>query len=74
MLPAVNFPWPLSVFIGWGSAVEKEFGEVMWTVLGSNFGWRTSYPGLFVLFLIHFKQMPGHFVDLATATTYISVM
>lgn len=74
MLPAVNTLWPLIVFIGWGSAVEKEFGEVMWTVFGSIFDWRTSYPSLFVLVLIHFNQMPGHFVYLATATTYISVI
>jgi len=52
--------------------MEKEVGDVIWTVLGSNFGWRTSYPGLFVLFLIHVRQMSGHSVDLATAITYIS--
>jgi len=32
-------------------------------VFGSNFVWRTGYPGLFMLFLIHFNQMPGYFVD-----------
>jgi hypothetical protein len=60
----------VSVFIGWGSAMEKGVGEVMWTEFGSNFSRRTLYPGLFVLFPIYFKQKPGHFVDLATAITY----
>jgi hypothetical protein len=31
--------------------MEKEVGEVMWTVLCSNFGRRTGYPGFFVHFL-----------------------
>jgi len=43
--------------------MEKEVGEVVWTVFGSNFVWRTVYPGLFMFFLIHFNQLPGHFVD-----------